>query len=253
MNAPNESTKLADFHVADLALADWGRKEIPIAETEMPGLMAIREEFARDAAAERRAHRGLAAHDDPDRGADRDAEGARRRSALGVVQHLLDAGPRRRGDRRSAARRCSPTRASRSSEYWEFTHRIFEWADGAGPNMILDDGGDATLLVHLGAQAEKDRVAASRIRRNEEETALFASIAAHLDARPDVLLEAQGQHQGRHRGNHHRRQAPVPDAQGRPPAASRRSTSTTRSPSPSSTTSTAAASRWSTASSARPT
>ncbi len=89
----------ADFEVADLSLAAWGRKEIRIAETEMPGLMAIRDEFAAPAAARRRAHHRFAAHDDPDRGADRDAAGARRRSALGVVQHLLDAGPRRRRDR----------------------------------------------------------------------------------------------------------------------------------------------------------
>ena len=95
-----KSTHQPDFHVADLSLADWGRKEIAIAETEMPGLMAIREEYAARAAAEGRADRRLPAHDHPDRRADRDAEGARRRGPLGLVQHLLDAGPRRGGDRR---------------------------------------------------------------------------------------------------------------------------------------------------------
>ena len=89
-----------DFHVADLSLADWGRKEIAIAETEMPGLMAIREEFAATQPLQGRAHHRLAAHDDPDRRADRDAAGAGRTSALGLVQHLLDPGPRRGRDRR---------------------------------------------------------------------------------------------------------------------------------------------------------
>ena len=94
------AVKDLDYVVKDIALADFGRKEIEIAETEMPGLMALRAEFGADAAAEGRAHRRLAAHDDPDRGADRDADRARRRGALGLLQHLLDPGPRRRGDRR---------------------------------------------------------------------------------------------------------------------------------------------------------
>ena len=89
-----------DYKVADMTLADWGRKEIAIAETEMPGLMAVREEFGAKAAAEGRADRRLPAHDDPDRGADRDAGRARRRGALVFLQHLLDPGPCRRGDRR---------------------------------------------------------------------------------------------------------------------------------------------------------
>ena len=115
MNAVNETEKFADFKVADLALADWGRKEIAIAETEMPGLMAIREEFAPEQPLKGARIAGCAAHDDPDRGADRDAAGARRRGALGVVQHLLDAGPRRRGDRRERHAGVRRTRASRST------------------------------------------------------------------------------------------------------------------------------------------
>ena len=89
-----------DYVVKDISLADWGRKEIAIAETEMPGLMAIARGIRREAAAQGRAHRRLAAHDDPDRRADRDAEGARRRHPLGLLQHLLDPGPCRRRDRR---------------------------------------------------------------------------------------------------------------------------------------------------------
>ena len=122
-----------NYVVKDIGLADWGRKEIDIAETEMPGLMAMREEYGAEAAAEGRAHRRLAAHDHPDRGADRDAAGARRRGALGLVQHLFDAGPCRGGDRRRAACRCSPIKGERLEEYWDYTHRIFEWADGGTP------------------------------------------------------------------------------------------------------------------------
>ena len=113
MNATSETKNFADYKVADLALADWGRKEIRIAETEMPGLMAIREEYAPEQPLHGARIAGLAAHDDPDRGADRDPAGARRRSALGLVQHLLDAGPCRRRHRRSAACRFSRTRARR--------------------------------------------------------------------------------------------------------------------------------------------
>jgi hypothetical protein len=149
----------------------------------MPGLMAIREEFAPAPAAARRAHRRLAAHDDPDRGADRDAAGARRRGALGLVQHLLDAGSRRRRDRRRAARRCSPTRARRSSSIGNSRTASSNGRTAQHANMILDDGGDATLLLHLGSKAERD---ASLLQASRErgETALFASIAATLKRDP---------------------------------------------------------------------
>jgi hypothetical protein len=97
-------TQTQDYVIADLGLADWGRKEIRIAETEMPGLMAIREEFAAARPLQGRAHHRFAAHDHPDRGADRDADRARRRGALGLVQHLLDPGSRRRRHRRRRRR-----------------------------------------------------------------------------------------------------------------------------------------------------
>src|SRR5215469_88538 len=105
-----------DYVVKDIGLAEWGRKEIAIAETEMPGLMATREEF----------------------------------------------GPQ---------------------QYWNYTHRIFEWADGGGPNMILDDGGDATLLLHLGMQAESNAGVIAH-PGNEEEEVLFAAIGKRLKERP---------------------------------------------------------------------
>ena len=241
-----------DFKVKDLSLAEWGRKEIRIAENEMPGLMAIREEYATSQPLKGARITGSPAHDDPDRGADRDAAGARRRGALGVVQHLLDAGPRGRRDRRRAAPPSSPCKGETLEEYWDYTHRIFEWPDGGLANMILDDGGDATLLVHLGARAEKDasvlakpdqRGGARALRRDQEAPRREAGLVFQA-ARRDHAASP-------------RRPRPASTGSTRctsgASSGSRRSTSTTPSPSRSSTTSTAAANRSSTASSARPT
>ncbi len=116
---------------------------------------------------------------------------------------------------RQAAPRCSPSRARSLTEYWDYTHRIFEWPDGGYSNMILDDGGDATLLLHLGAKAEKDLAVISK-PASEEEECLFAAIKAKLQGGSEVVFDAPRQDQGRHRGDHHRRQAPLPDGQGRP-------------------------------------
>jgi adenosylhomocysteinase len=128
MNAASETKNFADYQVADLALADWGRKEIAIAQTEMPGLMAIREEFAPEQPLRGARDRGLAAHDDPDRRADRDAAGARRRRALGVVQHLFDAGPRRGRHRRARHAGVRVQGRDARPNTGTYTHRIFEWA-----------------------------------------------------------------------------------------------------------------------------
>ena len=100
-----------DYKVKDISLAEWGRKEISMAEDEMPGLMAIRAEYGASKPLDRRAHRRLPAHDHPDRGADPDAGAARRHRALVVVQHLLHPGPCRRRRRRRRHRPCSPGRA----------------------------------------------------------------------------------------------------------------------------------------------
>ena len=121
----------------------------------MPGLMACREEYGATQAARRRAHHRLAAHDHPDRGAHRDARRARRRGALGELQHLLHPGPRRRRDRRAPASRCSRGRARRSRSTGGAPSRSCSGPTVGGPNMILDDGGDATLLVHKGVEFEK--------------------------------------------------------------------------------------------------
>src|SRR5271170_3479412 len=171
-----------NFKVADLGLAEWGRKEIAIAETEMPGLMAIREEFA-----SRRPLRGA-----------RIAGSLHMTIQTAVLIETLQAlGAQVRWascnifstqDHAAAAIAAKDTpvfafKGESLEEYWEFTHRIFEWPDGGHSNMILDDGGDATLLLHLGAKAEKD---ASLIAKpgNEEEECLFAAIKAKLHVDP---------------------------------------------------------------------
>ena len=198
-----------DYVVKDIGLAEWGRKEIAIAETEMPGLMAIREEYGAEAAAQGRAHRRLAAHDDPDGGADRDAEGARRRRALGLLQHLSR--PRTTPPRPIAAAGM-PVFAYKGEsleEYWDFTDRIFEWADGGTPNMILDDGGDATLLVHLGVRAEEGDAAFLDKPTNEEEEILFASSRGACKEKPGWYAEAREGDPRRHRGDDHRRAPPL--------------------------------------------
>jgi adenosylhomocysteinase len=182
MSAVLQSKSQGDFRVADLSLADWGRKEIRIAETEMPGLMAIREEYA----------------------AQQPLKGARIAGSLHMtiqtavlIETLRALGADVRWascnifstqDHAAAAIAAAGTpvfayKGESLDEYWEFTHRIFEWSDGSAPNMILDDGGDATLLVHLGTRAEKDpSVLANPM--SEEETSLFAAIKKRLAAQP---------------------------------------------------------------------
>src|SRR5881396_2970288 len=168
-------SKFSDFKVADLSLADWGRKEIRIAESEMPALMAIRAEYA----------------------ARQPLKGARIAGSLHMtiqtavlIETLKALGAEVRWascniystqDHAAAAIAASGTpvfafKGESLNEYWEFTHRIFEWPDKRGPNMILDDGGDATLLVHLGVKAESDCSVISH-PANEEEFALFTAIA----------------------------------------------------------------------------
>jgi len=171
-----------DFHVADLSLAGWGRKEIAIAETEMPGLMAIREEYA----------------------ARQPLKGARITGSLHMtiqtavlIETLQALGAQVRWascnifstqDHAAAAIAAKGTpvfayKGESLEEYWEYTHRIFEWPDGGHSNMILDDGGDATLLLHLGSRAEKDAAVLTN-PTSEEERVLFASIKKRLASQP---------------------------------------------------------------------
>src|SRR5271166_2063630 len=178
MNAVTDTRNFADFRVADIALADWGRKEIAIAETEMPGLMAIREEFApqqplRGARIAGSLHMTI-----------QTAVLIDTLKALGAEVRWASCNIYSTQDHAAAAVAASGTavfayKGETLTEYWEFTHRIFEWPDNRGPNMILDDGGDATLLVHLGAMAETDRSVISH-PANEEEFALFSAIARRL-------------------------------------------------------------------------
>jgi len=176
MNA--ELKRRQDFKVADLALADWGRKEIAIAETEMPGLMAIREEFApvqplKGARITGSLHMTI-----------QTAVLIETLQALGAQVRWASCNIFSTQDHAAAAIavRGTPVFAWKGeslTDYWDYTHRIFEWPDGAHTDMILDDGGDATLLVHLGSQAERDASVLGR-PTSEEEEALFASIKRTL-------------------------------------------------------------------------
>ncbi len=175
-----------DFAVADLSLADWGRKEIKIAETEMPGLMAIREEYAakqplRGARITGSLHMTI-----------QTAVLVETLQALGAQVRWASCNIFSTQDHAAAALVQSGTpvfayKGESLKDYWDYTHRIFEFgakgSEAEGPNMILDDGGDATLLMHLGKRAEKDAsVLASP--GSEEERELFAAIKAKLAVDP---------------------------------------------------------------------
>jgi adenosylhomocysteinase len=172
----------SDTRVADLALADWGRKEIAIAQTEMPGLMSIREEFApmqplRGARISGSLHMTI-----------QTAVLIETLQALGAQVRWASCNIFSTQDHAAAAiaARGTPVFAWKGEsldDYWEYTHRIFEWPDGGHSNMILDDGGDATLLLHLGVCAESDPSVTLK-PASDEERALFASIRARLKSDP---------------------------------------------------------------------
>lgn len=183
-----------DYKVADIGLADWGRKELNIAETEMPGLMALREQY----------------------GAEKPLKGARIAGSLhmtiqtaALIETLMELGAEVRWascnifstqDHAAAviAARNIPVYAWKGEsldDYWEYTHRIMEWHDGGTPNMILDDGGDATMLVILGTKAERDPSILDH-PDSEEEIAMFSSIKSRLATHPgwysNILKNIQG-------------------------------------------------------------
>ena len=172
----------ANYIIADIGLADWGRKEIRIAETEMPGLMAIRKEYA----------------------AAQPLKGARISGSLHMtiqtavlIETLTALGAEVRWascnifstqDHAAAAIAAEgipvfAVKGETITDYWNYTHKIFEWDDGGYSNMILDDGGDATLLLHLGTKAENDLSVLDK-PESEEEAVLFAAIRAHLQEDP---------------------------------------------------------------------
>ncbi len=181
------SATFSDYHVADIKQADFGRREIAIAETEMPGLMAIREEYA----------------------ARQPLKGARITGSLHMtiqtavlIETLKDLGAEIRWascnifstqDHAAAAIAAEgiPVFAYKGetlTEYWDYTHKIFEWADGGFTNMILDDGGDATLLLHLGARAEKDIKVLDK-PGSDEERVLYAAIKKRIASEPTWYSE----------------------------------------------------------------
>src|SRR6202023_1390688 len=168
-----------DYAIANLGLAAWGRKEIAIAETEMPGLMAVRAEY----------------------GASQKLKGARIAGSLHMtiqtavlIETLKALGADVRWascniystqDHAAAAIAATGTpvfaiKGESLTDYWDYTHKIFEWIDGGTPNLILDDGGDATLLIHLGMRAEAGDTDFLKKPGNEEEEILFAAIKKRL-------------------------------------------------------------------------
>jgi len=180
--------KSTDYRVADIGLADFGRKEIAIAETEMPGLMAVREEY----------------------GSRHPLKGARIAGSLHMTIQtavLIETLAKLGADIRWASCNIFSTqdhaaaaiaaagipvfayKGESLAEYWEFTHRIFDWGDGGTPNMILDDGGDATLLVTLGARAERDPSLVAK-PANEEEHVLYGAIRKRLETQPGWYAKA---------------------------------------------------------------
>ncbi|MEM9531300.1 MAG: adenosylhomocysteinase [Pseudomonadota bacterium] len=194
MSAVIENQVGNDYYVKDLSLADWGRKELNIAESEMPGLMGLREEY----------------------GEAQPLKGARIAGSLHMtiqtamlIETLTALGAEVRWascnifstqDHAAAAIAAAgiPVFAYKGEtldEYWEYTHRIMQWHDGGTPNMILDDGGDATMLITLGAEAEKDASVLDN-PGSEEERALFASIRQRLETQPGfysrILENIQG-------------------------------------------------------------
>src|SRR6201987_4571414 len=175
---------MADYIIRDIALADWGRKEIQIAETEMPGLMAVRAEFGKD---------------QPLKGARvagslhmtiQTAVLIETLEALGADVRWVSCNIYSTQDHAAAAiaKGGTPVFAYKGetlAEYWDYTHRLFEWHGGGTPNMILDDGGDATLLVHNGLRAEQGDTAFLDKPGSEEEEVFFALIKRMLKDKPN--------------------------------------------------------------------
>jgi adenosylhomocysteinase len=184
MTKPNKN----DYAVKDIALAEWGRKEIAIAETEMPGLMATREEYGpkqplRGARIAGSLHMTI-----------QTAVLIETLTALGAEVRWCSCNIYSSQDHAAAAIAAGGTpvfayKGETLKEYWDYSRRIFEWGDGGTPNMILDDGGDATLFVHLGLKAEKGDKGFLRHAANEEEEVLFALIARTLDEKPGWFAE----------------------------------------------------------------
>ena len=181
MTAVTQSTT-TDYKIADIALAGWGRREIAIAETEMPGLIATREEYAaaqplKGARIAGSLHMTI-----------QTAVLIETLKALGADVRWASCNIYSTQDHAAAAIAEGGTpvfavKGETLEDYWKYTHEIFNWPNGQHANMILDDGGDATLLLHLGAKAEKDASVLDN-PGSEEERVLFAAIRERLAADP---------------------------------------------------------------------
>ncbi|MEI7684638.1 MAG: adenosylhomocysteinase [Planctomycetota bacterium] len=181
--AKDAKTARHDYHVADIKLADWGRKEIAIAEHEMPGLMAIRKKYAplqplKGARIAGSLHMTI-----------QTAVLIETLQALGAEIRWASCNIYSTQDHAAAAiaAKGTPVFATKGEtlqEYWDYTHRILVWHDGGTPNLILDDGGDATLLLHLGSDAEKNPKLLDVAPESEEEAVLYASIKKTLQDKP---------------------------------------------------------------------
>src|ERR1700751_936465 len=168
MTAAAKKSAFTDYIVKDIALAEFGRKEISLAETEMPGLMATREEFGpkqplRGARIAGSLHMTI-----------QTAVLIETLKALGADIRWASCNIYSTQDHAAAAIAAAgipvfAVKGESLEDYWDYTHRIFEWSDGGTPNMILDDGGDATLLVHLGIAAETNASLISKPTNEEEE------------------------------------------------------------------------------------
>jgi adenosylhomocysteinase len=177
------TVKTQDYAVADLGLADYGRKEISIAETEMPGLMATRAEYAvaqplKGARVAGSLHMTI-----------QTAVLIETLQSLGADVRWASCNIYSTQDHAAAAIAATGTpvfaiKGESLKDYWDYTHRIFEWKDGGCPNMILDDGGDATALIHLGFRAEQGDTAFLNTAGNEEEEVLYAAIKSRLKSHP---------------------------------------------------------------------
>ena len=186
MNAVIEDLNKQDYYVADISLAEFGRKEIAIAETEMPGLMSLREEYREEQPLKGTRIAGSLHM------TIQTAMLIQTLEALGADVRWASCNIYSTQDHAAAAIAAGGTpvfayKGETLDEYWEFTHRIFDWGRGDGDenfaNMILDDGGDATLLLYLGARAEKDASVLDH-PKSEEEVSLFNAIRKRLDTRP---------------------------------------------------------------------
>ncbi len=175
-------TQTGDYVVKDISLAPWGRNEISLAETEMPGLMATREEYGsqqplRGARIAGSLHMTI-----------QTAVLIETLTALGADVRWASCNIYSTQDHAAAAIAAAgvpvfAVKGESLQDYWDYSHRIFDWSDGGTPNMILDDGGDATLLLHLGMQAESDPAVLNH-PGNEEEEVLFAAIKKRLKEQP---------------------------------------------------------------------